>query len=134
MPKGKEAPFKLPKTLAACADLYASLNEARLALDKQSDALKKQASQVKEHIIANLPKSDARGIAGKVVRVTIVKKVKARVADWDAFWAKFDKKKDRDLLQKRLSDEAVNARWEVGKEIAGVESFTVVDLSVNRLK
>ena len=136
MPEGN-APkddFKMPKTLAACADLYHATNEARLALDKESEVLRKRAAAIKEHIIANLPKSDARGIAGKVVRVTIVKKIKARAADWDAFWAKFDKKRDRDLLQKRLSDEAVNARWEAGKEVAGVEAYTVLDLSVNRLK
>lgn len=136
MPKGN-APaddFKMPKTLAACADLYHTTQQARLEMEKQAEVLKKRASKIKEHIIENLPKSDARGIAGKLVRVEIKKKIIAQVKNWDDFWAKFDKKRDRDLLQKRISDAAVQARWEAGKEVAGVEAFTVLDLSVHTLK
>lgn len=127
---------KIPKTLGACADALHDAKEERLALEKQVEALRKFEAELTEHIIRHLPKSDARGIAGKKVRVTIRKKTVPTVRDWDklhAYILKNAKKGAFALLQKRVSATAIQEVWDAGKEVPGVEPFEAVTLSVNKL-
>lgn len=124
--------FKMPKTMGQCADKLYETRERRLAAQKVVDEIQAEESALKEHIIQNLPKSDT-GAQGKVARVTVVTSPTPQVKDWDLFWKSFDKKKDTDLLQRRLSNEAVQARWDNGKQVAGVEVFNVVKVSINKV-
>ena len=125
--------YKFPKTMGACADRIYELKNKRLAMQKEVDAVEAEEKALKEHIINTLPKSETTGVAGKLARVTVVTKQVPQVKDWEAFWKKFNKKTDTDLLQRSLSKAAVEARWEAGKEIAGVEAFTAVTLSINKV-
>lgn len=125
--------MKMPKSLAACADLLYQTQQKRYDLNKQVKELEKIESELKTHLIDNLPKSDASGIAGKLARVTIVPKVKPVVEDWDAFYKHVKKTGHFDLLQRRLSDPAVNERWDDGKEIPGVGKFNAITVSLNKV-
>ena len=125
--------FKFPKTLGACADRIYTLKAERLTAQKVVDALHEEETALREHVIATLPKSEMSGAAGKLARVTVVTETVPRMKDWDLFWSKFKPGRDSDLVQRRLSNEAVNARWEAGKVVPGVETFTVVKLSVNKV-
>lgn len=125
--------YKFPKTMGACADRIYELRTRRLVMQKEVDAIEAEEKALKEHIINTLPKSETTGVAGKLARVTVVTKQVPQVKDWEAFWKKFNKKTDTDLLQRSLSKAAVEARWEAGKEIAGVEAFTAVTLSINKV-
>ena len=125
--------MKIPKTLGACADMVYSLKQKRLLIQHEVDELQAQETELRQHIIDTLPKSQASGVAGKLARVSVVTKVVPRVEDWELFWSKFNPKRDSDLVQRRLSNEAVAARWENGKKVPGVETFTVVSLSINKL-
>ena len=127
------SPIKLPKTLAGMADRLYELKDLKRDAQAVVDKIDAEKSAIEQYLIDNLPKSDASGVAGKLARVTIVVKNKPSVEDWDAFWAKFDKKKDRDLLQKRLSEPAVEARWEAGKEVPGVVVFPKPTISLNKV-
>ena len=128
-----EIKYKFPKAMGACADLLFKTREKRLEAQKVVDAIEAEEKALKEHIIQNLPKSEASGVAGKVARVTVVTKVIPQVKDWDVFY-KFIKKTDSfDLLQRRLTDTAIRERWEDGKTIPGVESFNAVTVSINKL-
>lgn len=127
------APVKFPKTLGACADRVYELRAKRLAAQKDVDAIEAEEKALKEHIINTLPKSETTGVAGKVARVTVVTKQVPQVKDWEAFWKSFDKKKDTDMLGRTISKAAIEARWENGKKVAGVEAFTVVSLSINKV-
>lgn len=134
MATATDAPkFKFPKTLGACADKVYELREKRLAAQKAVDAIEAEEKALKEHIINTLPKSEANGVAGKLARVTVVTKQVPQVKDWTAFWKGFNKSKDTDLLQRSVSKAAVEARWEAGKKIPGVEAFQVVTLSINKV-
>lgn len=125
--------MKIPKTLGACADMVYSLKQKRLLIQHEVDELQAQETELRQHIIDTLPKSQASGVAGKLARVSVVTKVVPRVEDWRLFWSKFNPKRDSDLVQHRLSNEAVAARWENGEKVPGVETFTVVSLSINKL-
>jgi hypothetical protein len=125
--------FKMPKTLALCADELYKTREARLVAQKAVEALESKESALKEHLINNLPKSDASGVAGKLARVTIVTKVIPQVKDWDKFYKFIKKTGSFDLMQRRLTDTAVQERWDNGKEVPGVEPFNVVKVSLNKV-
>jgi len=125
--------FEVPKKFGACADLLFKTREVRLEMQKKVDELEKRESAIKNYIINTLPKSEASGVAGKYARVGINVKTVPVFEDSDLFWRKFNPKRDFDLVQKRLSREAVEARWEAGKEVPGVGKFDVVTVSINKL-
>jgi hypothetical protein len=126
---------KLPKSMGACADLLYKTREARLAADKVAAKLKEDEELIKLHIIDNLDKNST-GAAGKHHRVQVVRKYKYIVEPdkWSAFHAWVAKNKRFDLLQKRLSDEAVKETIEEGKKkIPGVKKFDYVGVSLTKV-
>lgn len=128
-----EVKFKFPKALGACADRVYTLRQQRLEAQKAVDLIEAEEKALKEHIINTLPKSETTGVAGKLARVTVVKKDVPQVKDWDAFYKHVKKTGDFDLLQRSLTKTAVEARWEAGKKIPGVEAFKAVSLSINKV-
>lgn len=128
-----ETTFKPPKSLGACADRLYELRQQRLAVQKEVDKLAAEEAALREHIINTLPKSEASGIAGKLARVTVVTKQVPQVKDWDAFYKFVKKTGSFDLLQRRLTDQAIKERWEAGKEVPGVEHFNAVSISLNKV-
>lgn len=129
----KEVTYKFPKALGSCADKLFELRNKRLEQQKLVDAIEAEEKALKEHIIQNLPKSEASGVAGKKARVTVVMKEVPQVKDWDAFYKYVAKTKSFDLMQRRLTDAAVKERWEAGKQIPGVEVFKAVTISMNKV-
>lgn len=128
-----EVKCKFPKALGACADKLFELRNKRLAMQKEVDAVAAEETALKNHIIENLPKSEASGVAGKLARVTVVTKQIPQVKDWDTFYKYVKKTGSFDLMQKRLTDAAIKERWEAGKEIPGVEHFNAVSVSINKV-
>lgn len=134
MAKATAAPkFKMPKTLAECADLLYATRIARLALQKQAEVKEAEERQLRERLINELPKSKALGIAGKVARATIETKPVPTVEDWDRFYQHVKKTGHFDLLHKRLSEDAVKQRWEDHKVVPGVGKFNAVKVSLEKL-
>lgn len=129
----KEPVIKFPKSLAVCADKYYALREKRLAMQKEVDTVKAEETAYQEHLINSIPKSDATGVAGKVCRVSVKTDQVPRVEDWDLFYKHIKKTGEFDLLGRTPTKSAIEARWENGKKIPGVGTFTVVKLSVNKL-
>lgn len=125
--------MKFPKTLGTCADMLYELRQKRLAQQKIVDDLQAQETALKDHIIANLPKSDASGVSGKVANVKIAQKDVPQVKDWDAFYKYVIKKKAFELLQRRLNDKAIAERWENKESVPGVESFKVTSVSCTKV-
>lgn len=122
----------IPKTLGACADMLYELRDKRLALSRQVDEIKKQETAIANHLIDNLPKSDAKGVVGRVARAVVQTKIVAQVKDWEPFYAFIRKSKDFSLMQRRVNEAAVKERWEAGKAVPGVEPFNVVKVSVTK--
>jgi len=126
---------KLPKSMGACADLYYDIREQRLAADKAAAALKAEEVRVANYIINNLDKNST-GAAGKHHRVQVITKIKHRInpEKWENFYAWVAKNKAFDLLQKRISDEALRERLANSKaKIPGVEPFNVVTISLTKV-
>ncbi len=132
----KPAALKIPKSLAAVADLYYTKREERLELQRQAAAIEEDEKLLKQHLIDNLPKSQATGVAGKLVRVSVTTKEVPQVTDWDKFYAYVAKNKAKGgfaLLNRAVNAKAINEIWDSGKKVDGVGKFTAVNLSVNKL-
>ncbi len=134
----KDPSFKMPKTLAACADLLYTTREARYALKKQVEALEANETELREYIIQNLPKSNATGIAGKVARVTVSNKIVAQVADWEKLYEFIVKSYKKNpgvfsLLQRRLGEKTAKEMLDAGKAPPGVKAIEVPVVSLNKV-
>jgi hypothetical protein len=132
------AAFKLPKSLAECADLLFTTRNARLAIKKLMEAEEAKESALREHLINNLPKSQASGIAGKFARVTVSSKTVVSVTDWDKvneYILKNGKKNPGvfALYQRRIGDATVKEMWAAGKEVPGTAPLDVPVIGINKL-
>ena len=125
--------FKLPKTAGACADLLYKTREARLKLQKDVERMESEEQQLKDYFINNLSKDNATGVAGKFARVQIKPKVKPVVEDWDKFCAYVRKNNAFEMLQRRLSEGAIEERWEDKKVVPGVGRFNAKTVSVTKI-
>ena len=128
-----EKTYKFPKKLGTCADKFYALRKARQAAQKKVDEMHTEEKALKEHIINTLPKSASTGVAGKVARVTVVRKVIPQAKDWSKIQKYIKRTGAFDLLQRRINTKAVQERWADGKKVAGVEPFTLIDVSLNKL-
>lgn len=124
---------KVPKNPGAMADMLYVTRENRLRLSKIVAQMEEQEKELKNHFIENLSKKDSTGVAGKKARVQIVTEEQPVVADWDAAYKHIKKTGQFDLLNRALNRSAVKARWDAGKEVPGVEHFTVSKVSVTKV-
>ena len=127
----------LPSSIGRCADLYHEVRELRLAMDKEVAAVKARESEIKQHIIDTLSKSDDTGAAGLKYRAQVTTKEEYNIADWSALTGYILENDRFDLLQKRLSKEAVRdviaAMKDEGKALPGVATVLVPDVSITKV-
>jgi hypothetical protein len=126
--------YKFPKAIGACADKLYTLRETRLKAQKVADVIEAEEKALKKHIIENLPKSQASGVAGKLARVTVINKDVPQVSDQEALRKYLNRTKRFDLINNlRPSAAAVTAMWDDGKKIPGVVKFVVTTVSMNKV-
>lgn len=123
-----------PEAAGNIADQYKEANLARLALAKQVEDLESTERALKQILINHFLASKTRAVSGNNGYVVSLKTKEQPVAkDWLAIQA-FIKENDAwDLMQRRLSDSAIAARWAEGIQVTGVESLDVYSLSVKKL-
>lgn len=120
----------LPGQLADA--LYAARQE-RYALQHRVDTMKEQETALSNQLRAALLKLKGNTVGGKVARVTLESKSVPKVVSWDALYAHIKKTGEFDLLQRRVGEEAVKARWDAKQTVPGVQAEPVAKLSVEKL-
>ena len=127
-------PIKLnPQKPGAVVDALYTLRSERLQLQSVVDEMKSEEQRVKDWLIDTLPKAELTKLAGKEASASLTRSAQADVKDWSKLFRYCQKTGDFDLLQKRVSVEAVRERWEKGIELPGVERFVKLDLSITKL-
>ena len=118
------------KALSKLIDELYVTREKRYALQHEATKLEEREKAIRKALIEALPKFGATGVAGKVARAQLEAKTFKRIENWEKFCAFVAKKKAWDLLQRRVNDTAVQARWDAKVVVAGVvpERVTVVSL------
>jgi hypothetical protein len=119
----------IPKTLAGAADALYTTRADRLAAQNQIKPLTEFEKLLREHIIENLPKSQANGISGKVAKAEIVKRDVPQITDEAKFLAYAKKKGNEDLVKIVPNMEAIQARWDNNKVVPGVGTYTIITVS-----
>lgn len=123
----------MPKSIGLCADDYAAVRAIRLRMEKEVEAVKARESEIREHIISNLSKSDDTGAAGLKYRAQIVMKTKPKLSDWALLTQCVAETGRFDFLQKRLGEKAVEDMWEQGFDIPGIERMNIPDVSITKI-
>lgn len=132
--KKKPSKFKLPKTMAECADLAYTLREERYAIQRQAKEVAEKEALLREHIIQNLPKSKASGVSGKVANAKVETDTVPMFTDKAKFLAHVKKTGDFDLMTTGMNASAIKARWENKKKVPGVGETQIVKLSLTKVK
>jgi len=125
--------IKVPKTIGGCADRLYDIKSQMSALNKQLEALDTERKKIQEHVINELPKSNATGVSGKQANVRVVTKEVPQVQDWEAFYGYIRKTKRTDLMQRRLSEASVSEILDAGKPVPGVHLFKAVSISLTKV-
>jgi hypothetical protein len=104
---------------------YRDTRLARLALKKDYDELEDQEKRLKEQIIIELRK----GVAFPTP-VILIEKQKPTVEDWHLLYEHIQATGNFELLQRRVTESAVQERWANGDKVPGVGRFPVFDIKV----
>lgn len=128
--------LKIPKALAAVADLLYTTKAERLSETKRVAEIGEDEKQLKSYLIDNLSKGEASGVAGKIARVTIIKEPIPLISDEAKLWAaiKRSPKKWGALVAKPSIDAAVLKQMhEEGDIPPGVTTFNIIKVSLNKV-
>jgi hypothetical protein len=125
--------IKLPRSLPAAADRLFTVKKERLAQQKIVDRLREEQTAIEDFIINNLPKSEASGVAGRVARAQLGKKIIPTIENWEKLCAFVKKHNAFELFQRRLNEGAATERTEAGKPVPGIGSFTRVTVSCTKI-
>lgn len=129
----KKPGFVIPKKMGEWPDLLKKMQLERLAKQKEVDAMEANEKLFKEHMIQNIPKSEASGISGKEYKVQIVKALVPQTEDWETLYKHILKTKDFGFLNKALNKGHVEEVLDSGKTVPGVKLFEAVKVSLTKI-
>lgn len=121
------SPADLPigTTLPELVDQYVAARTQRLALERQIDPIKEHEELLKKAVIAKMGEAKLDTVGTKMAIVKLKWHKEPVAQDWPKVWEYIRTNNAFDLLHRRLTVEAVRARWEEGVEVPGV-GFTMV--------
>lgn len=119
--------------LALKADLYYETRELRLKMQREVDEVDKEEKKLKAELINALREQNTRAVGGKVVTVTLKTKHAAIAKNWDDIHRYIVANDAWDIMQKRLTQTAIDLRWADGIVVPGVEKFPVDELSISKV-
>lgn len=120
--------------LAKLVDQLYEKQQLRYKLQNEAKKMKKDEEELEASIIAALAASDfTTGVSGKIAYAQMVEKEKIVAEDWDEIYKYVLKNKAFELLQRRLSDEAVKDRWNNDDIVPGIGKIRIKDLSLKKL-
>lgn len=127
----KGAPF--PASLGACGDLLHDVRELRLTMQKQVDAIEAREKELKEYIINSIAPTESGAVGRRYVTKVTTTEVPI-IDDWGVFCSWVRKNNRFDLLQKRLSTEAVKeVQVDQRRILPGLNIMNKKDVSITKI-
>jgi predicted nuclease with TOPRIM domain len=120
---------ELPRAI----DEYVELRAARIDQQHKVEEMQKEETQLKERIESTLKANGLTTGGGVHYRATIVEEQKPTVESWPLLYDYIKRTNSFDLLQRRLTENAVKLRWEDQTTIPGVTKFPVTKLSITKV-
>lgn len=121
-----------PNTLGSKVDAFYKARAKRLDAEKKIEDMKKTEAALKEEILRDLTAAGLEKASGKLTTASITTNLIPQIADPTAFYAHILSTGEVDLLEKRPSRSACQARWERGENVPGIEQLSRVDLSFTK--
>lgn len=113
------------------AEVYA-LRERRLKLQREADKLEQEEKDLLYDIQKELMANNLDVYSEDGYTVNLKSKDAPVVVDWAATLDYIRQTGGVDMLQKRLTDSAVKARWDSGVEIPGVNKTTRTTITITK--
>ena len=122
---------RIPSKMGDAVDMLYELQEMRRAKNKEVDKLKSAEHHMEQELIRLFGKDKLNGAKGKAGQVSLHPRSVPQLKDFKKFISYVVKNKRYDMLQKRLSPEAVMSLLEAKKATAeqlgiGIFKFTAV--------
>lgn len=121
-----------PNTLGSTVDAFYKARAKRLEAEKKIEDMKKSESTMKEEILRLLTAQGLEKASGKLTTASITTSEIPQMEDPSAFYQHVLKTGEVDLLERRPSRAACQARWERGEEVPGITKLSRVDLSFTK--
>jgi len=116
--------------LSDLIDVYGLKRAERLAAKHVMDELEVEEKKLKAEVIQAMIKAKATSHGGKKYGVNYKRKDKPTAGDWPKIYEWIAQNDGWDILQKRLTESAVEARREDGIVIPGIVMFQVDDVTI----
>lgn len=130
----KTKKLKIPATPGAAIDFLHKTRLARKKLEAQAELVKADEDRIEEELFAKFKKADLEGARGKLAQASISRSDVPTLEDWDKLQRHVQATGEFDLLHRRVSTEAVRARWADKKVVPGVGTFTKIKLHLTTVK
>lgn len=114
-------------------NLYANARAIRLEKSHELDKLQMEENRLKKLIIDLMKAGKVKTYGNATATVTLQKKIKPIATNWPDLYKYILRTEEFDLLQKRLMDSAISARWKDEIVVPGVEAFPIDDLSISKI-
>lgn len=123
----------IPQHLGEVVDKYREVRDLRLAMQSETDEVEDYEKALKQHLIDTIPKTDQHGVVGKFYVAKIETKTEYRCTNWSITHSWIRRNDRFDMLQKRLTKEAVSD-WMAGQGTLppGIEMVLVPGVSVTK--
>jgi hypothetical protein len=114
-------------------ECYERTRVRRLALDKEAAGFKEVEEAYKEELIYRMVQTKVGALASTshVVKMKTVDKPTPK--NWDLIHQYIIENGAWELMQNRLTQSAVEERWEAGEAIPGIDKFPVYNVSISKL-
>lgn len=123
-----------PKKLGVLADLFGTLKQNRLAMDRAAAEAKWQETSLFNHLIAEFGKDELSRAGGTLYNLGVNQQEIPIFADKKKFFAWVKKTGNLHFLQSRLSVKPIKELWDAGKVVPGVGRFVATKISVTATK
>lgn len=130
--EGTAKPVPVPVKLGDAIDKLMALRNARKKLTREAKDARATESKFEDAILLKFKKSELEGARGKTAQASVSRVDYPTITDFAKLAAYIVKNRAVDLVQRRLSADAVRARWSDGKEIPGIGHFNKVTLHLSK--
>lgn len=113
---------------------FLKLKQKESKLRKQADEIKSQANDLMKEIIVGMEAEKINRVEVKMGSVGLKSEPVFSAKDWNKVWQYIFRKKDKNLLQKRLGQAHLKELLEDGVKIPGIEKMTKKTLTVGYKK
>lgn len=125
-----ETPPARDMTLQELVDAWGTARIARLAEQKKVDTLEDKEKKLKAKVIAAVKEAKLSSVKGLKYGANYTSKDLPTAGDWSKVYAWIKENDAFDILHKRLTTTAIEARWEDGVEIPGIVKLPVDEINM----